>query len=114
MKNIPVYDLNEIVAIFNSNFYHYEPDDVFRNYISDALFEWSAYERFIHLSIDKLEHIATEYREDGYRVSVDKNKIPDKVQKWIDIVNELIFLIENKDLPDEFIVDYESDLNVYK
>lgn len=108
MKNITVYDFNEIKEILLK---HVSSD--LESYIQAALFEWSCYERFIHINVDKLEEISTEYLEDGIR-STNGGHVPNRVQKWIEIVNELILLIENGYLPEEFMVDYESDLSVYK
>lgn len=109
MKDVEVYDLSEIKKLLLQHIaMEYEL------YIPDALFEWSRYDRFVHLNVDKLEYILEEYRHDGLKVSMNKSKIPDKVQKWIDITNELLILIENKELQEEFIVDYYSDLDKYK
>jgi hypothetical protein len=108
MKTVLVYSLNEIRDILLK----YLPPDS-ESYIEDALFEWARYERFIHINVDKLENISVEYEEGGLRASND-GAVPKKIQKWIDIINELILIIENMELPEEFIIDYESDISIYK
>lgn len=108
MKNINVYDFNEIKEILLK---HMSSD--MESYIQPALFEWSCYDRFIHINVDKLESISVEYEEDGRKFSVD-GKVPGRVQKWIEIVNKLIPIIESGELPEEFIIDYESNLSLYK
>ncbi len=108
MKEVIVYDYIEIAErILKHMAQEYEL------YIKDALFEWCMFERFIHLNVDKLESISVEYKENGLR-SLNDGRIPNKVQKWIEIINELIMMIESAELPEEFIVDYESDLSIYK
>ena len=97
MKNIPVYDLNEIKEIIIK----YLSKDI-QPYIVDALFQWSIYERLIHINVDKLEKISVEYKEDSLRSSTDGH-VPKQVQKWIEIINELIIIIESGELPEEFI-----------
>lgn len=108
MKQIDVYALSEIKDVLLKNIsMDLEPN------IADALFEWSCYERFIHVNVDKLEEISTEYYEDGIH-STNDGHVPNRIQKWIKIVDELILLIEKGHLPEEFMIDYESDLSVYK
>lgn len=106
MKQLNVYKFSEIKAILLK---HLAPE--YELYISDALYEWCHWERFIHVNLDKAELIISEYKEEGY--SYKLGKIIDKVQKWIEIIQELIIIIESKELPEDFIVDYKSDLSVY-
>ena len=108
MKEIPVYDLIEIKDILLKHL-----AQEYELYIVDALYEWAGFERFVHFNVDKLENISVEYEEGGLRASND-GAVPKKIQKWIDIINELILIIENMELPEEFIVDYESDISIYK
>ena len=108
VKQINVYELTEIKNMLLTHM-----ASEYSLYISEALFEWSLYERFVHINVDKLEKISTEYHEDGSR-STNDGHVPNKVQKWIEVVNELILLIEDGYLPEEFIIDYDSDLSLFK
>lgn len=108
MKEVIVYDYIELAKRILKHM-----DQEYESYIKDALFEWCMHERFIHLNVHKLEDISDGYKENGLR-SLNDGRIPNKVQKWIEIINELIIMIESAELPEEFMVDYESDLYVYK
>lgn len=110
MKEIPVYDLIEIKHILLKHL----PQE-YELYIVDALYEWARFERFVHFNVNKLENISAEYKADDFP-DINEHCIPirKKVLKWVEIINELILIIENMELPEEFIVDYESDISIYK